>query len=159
MFAFGITLYEMFSSELPYPNRPLEQIMYLVGRGLLLPDFSQCRSMTPTLAIEAMKQVRRTFCCLRSAHPFLVEPQCVTKTPSDRPPFSTLAGRMDELARKTPVLKRSGSDTVIRLRKPGGGSQLSIGGDNTWTPRPLSIRRNMTAATLAGHNVQKNKEE
>lgn len=70
-FAFGIVLYELFANALPYKGHPIETIMYMVGRGLMHPDFAALENATPA----AMKDI---LC------------ECIEREPSARPNFEDL---------------------------------------------------------------------
>lgn len=112
VYAFGVVLYEVFSSTLPYPGCSAEQIMYMVGRGLMSPDMSRLRADTPQPGIKLMQR-------------------CLKREVSERPTIGELLKRIGKLIRATPVLQRSGSDTVIHAKD----------GNQHWTPRPLSLKR------------------
>ncbi|KAJ1348146.1 Raf serine/threonine-protein kinase [Parelaphostrongylus tenuis] len=48
VYSFGIVMYEVLSSSLPYSNiNNRDQILFMVGRGYLRPDVSKIRSDTP----------------------------------------------------------------------------------------------------------------
>jgi serine/threonine protein kinase len=48
VYSFGIVLYELFSSSLPYTEiRSRDQILFMVGSGRLKPDMKKIRSDVP----------------------------------------------------------------------------------------------------------------
>lgn len=48
VYAFGIVLYELLTNSLPYSHiKNKDQILFMVGQGLLRPDFNKLRSDTP----------------------------------------------------------------------------------------------------------------
>ncbi|KAF5401733.1 Serine/threonine-protein kinase-transforming protein Rmil [Paragonimus heterotremus] len=99
VYAFGIVVCELITGQLPYSrynNR--DQILFLVGRGLLKPDISEARSDIPPalrrLAIE-----------------------CCSFERDDRPPFSQIHQRLDSLYRSMPKLHRCASEPSMNAMR------------------------------------------
>eukprot|EP00053_Salpingoeca_punica_P019953 m.205065 g.205065 ORF g.205065 m.205065 type:complete len:839 (-) comp17754_c4_seq1:286-2802(-) len=125
VYSFGIVLFEIFSSKLPYVGRPAQQIMFLVGRNMLRPDLNDLRPDCPL-----------------QGHRVIL--QCLRKEINERPTFRELVAVLDGMKRVTPTLQRSGSDTVIQSVERSRQSVAQV-----WVPRPLSIRRRESGERLA----------
>eukprot|EP00039_Didymoeca_costata_P007023 m.95624 g.95624 ORF g.95624 m.95624 type:complete len:555 (-) comp13504_c0_seq3:131-1795(-) len=103
VYAFGIVMFEVFAGQLPYKGKVMEQIVFLVGRGLLKPDFSQLKKVP---AIKAIQKI--------------IE-QCVATKPADRPDFTLLRSKFDDLIKKTPVVSEKKAPRIKKTQslKPG----------------------------------------
>ncbi|XP_071815988.1 serine/threonine-protein kinase A-Raf-like isoform X2 [Apostichopus japonicus] len=92
VFAFGIVLYELMTGSLPYSNiSNKDQIIWMVGRGILSPDATRIRNDVP-------KALRRLFldCC---------------KTQRDeRPLFPQILAALEGLAKSLPKIHKSSSE-------------------------------------------------
>ncbi|KAF7638156.1 hypothetical protein Mgra_00002381 [Meloidogyne graminicola] len=96
VYAFGICLYELLTSKLPYDNiKDRDQILFMVGSGLLRPNIKNLRSDTP-------KQLKSVF------------EQCIRFKYSERPEFRVIYSILDEL--RLPKLKKSTSEPNLNLR-------------------------------------------
>ncbi|XP_069484903.1 serine/threonine-protein kinase B-raf isoform X1 [Ambystoma mexicanum] len=95
VYAFGIVLYELMSSQLPYSNiNNRDQIIFMVGRGYLSPDLSRVRSNCP----KAMKRLMA---------------DCLKKKRDERPLFPQLLASIELLARSLPKIHRSASEPSL----------------------------------------------
>lgn len=95
VYAFGVVLYELFASQLPYSNiNNKDQILFMVGRGYLRPDLSNLMTTTP-------KVLRR-----------LVE-DCLKVNREDRPLFRQILASLEGLIRTLPKIHRSTSEPFL----------------------------------------------
>lgn len=92
VYAFGIVMFELLAMQLPYSHiNNKDQILYMVGRGYLKPDLTQCRSDTPA----ALRRLVET---------------CIRFEREDRPLFRQIHASIDSYARNQPKLHRSTSE-------------------------------------------------
>ncbi|KAJ1520971.1 hypothetical protein ONE63_004045 [Megalurothrips usitatus] len=95
VYAFGIVLYELFASQLPYSHiNNKDQILFMVGRGYLRPDLSNLMAPTP-------KVLRR-----------LIE-DCLKVNRDDRPLFRQILASLEGLIRTLPKIHRSTSEPFL----------------------------------------------
>ncbi|XP_053574977.1 serine/threonine-protein kinase B-raf [Bombina bombina] len=95
VYAFGIVLYELMTSQLPYSNiNNRDQIIFMVGRGYLSPDLSKIRSNCP----KAMKRLMA---------------DCLKKKRDERPLFPQILASIELLARSLPKIHRSASEPSL----------------------------------------------
>ncbi|XP_069823441.1 serine/threonine-protein kinase B-raf isoform X2 [Dendropsophus ebraccatus] len=95
VYAFGIVLYELMTSQLPYQNiNNRDQIIFMVGRGYLSPDLSKVRSNCP----KAMKRLMA---------------DCLKKKRDERPLFPQILASIELLARSLPKIHRSASEPSL----------------------------------------------
>jgi len=99
VYAFGIVFYELLTGQLPYAQGPdnKDQIVFMVGCGLLRPNLDNLRSDTP-------KALRR-----------LVE-DCIKLARDDRPLFRQILASLDNLIRSLPKIHRSASEPNLNSR-------------------------------------------
>lgn len=91
VYAFGIVLYELMSSSLPYSEYDsLDQIMYMVGRGYLKPNEEWIDDSVPS----TMKKLYRL---------------SIDHKPEIRPNFSKMLNKLNKIYRTIPKLDRSAS--------------------------------------------------
>ncbi|KAL7064388.1 hypothetical protein AAHC03_05349 [Spirometra sp. Aus1] len=96
VYAFGIVVYELITGQLPFRgHHDRDQILFLVGKGLLKPDLSIVRSDVPA-------ELRR-----------IVAEACSFNR-DDRPSFSQLHERLDEFYRSLKKLHRCYSEPSIK---------------------------------------------
>lgn len=92
VYAFGIVMYELLAECLPYRNiSNKDQILFMVGRGLLRPDMSQVRSDAP----QALKRLAE---------------DCIKYSPKERPLFRPLLNMLENMLRTLPKIHRSASE-------------------------------------------------
>lgn len=95
VYAFGVVLYELFASQLPYSNiNNKDQILFMVGRGYLRPDLSNLMTPTP-------KVLKR-----------LIE-DCLKVNREDRPLFRQILASLEGLIRTLPKIHRSTSEPSL----------------------------------------------
>ncbi|XP_018419434.1 PREDICTED: serine/threonine-protein kinase B-raf [Nanorana parkeri] len=95
VYAFGIVQYELMTGQLPYQNiNNRDQIIFMVGRGYLSPDFSKVRSNCP----KAMKRLMA---------------DCLKKKRDERPLFPQILASIELLARSLPKIHRSASEPSL----------------------------------------------
>ncbi|XP_064554950.1 raf homolog serine/threonine-protein kinase Raf [Drosophila montana] len=92
VYAFGIVMYELLAECLPYRNiSNKDQILFMVGRGLLRPDMTQVRSDAP----QALKRLAE---------------DCIKYNPKERPLFRPLLNMLENMLRTLPKIHRSASE-------------------------------------------------
>ncbi|XP_017852613.1 raf homolog serine/threonine-protein kinase Raf isoform X2 [Drosophila busckii] len=92
VYAFGIVMYELLAECLPYckiSNK--DQILFMVGRGLLRPDMTLVRSDAP----QALKRLAE---------------DCIKYNPKERPLFRPLLNMLENMLRTLPKIHRSASE-------------------------------------------------
>ncbi|KAM3956601.1 raf homolog serine/threonine-protein kinase Raf-like [Aphomia sociella] len=104
VYAYGVVLYELLAGELPYAHlNNKDQILWLVGRGLLRPDARRLRPDGP----PALKRLAR---------------DCTAFERELRPQFRQILTALESLLRALPKITRSASE-------PGAGRPLHASDD------------------------------
>ncbi|XP_037038545.1 raf homolog serine/threonine-protein kinase Raf isoform X2 [Bradysia coprophila] len=92
VYAFGIVMYELLSEQLPYNHiNNKDQILFMVGRGLLRPDISKVRSDCP----QALKRLAE---------------DCIKFNRDERPLFRLILNMLENMLRTLPKIHRSASE-------------------------------------------------
>lgn len=95
VYAYGIVLYELFSGELPYgPDKDMDQILFMVGRGRMRPDLDNLHSETP----KALKRLTE---------------DCTKFNREERPLFRQILASLESLSRALPKIQRSTSEPTL----------------------------------------------
>ncbi|XP_020608969.1 serine/threonine-protein kinase A-Raf-like [Orbicella faveolata] len=115
IYAYGIVLYELLTSTLPYAHvGNKDQILYMVGRGYLKPDLSKVRSDIP-----------------KSFKKLLID--CIKFSRDERPLFPQVLGTLESLIRSMPKIHRSASEPCS-LNRAGKMSEVGFFGAPPETP-------------------------
>jgi B-Raf proto-oncogene serine/threonine-protein kinase len=92
VYSFGIVLYELLTEQLPYCHiNNKDQILFMVGRGLLRPDLSRVRSDCP----QALKRCAE---------------DCIKFSFCERPLFRLLLNMLENILKTLPKFHRSASE-------------------------------------------------
>jgi len=95
VYAFGIVMFELFTQQLPYSNiNNKDQILFMVGRGVLQPDLSKCRKDTPKAMIRLIED-------------------CIVFNKEERPLFRQILATLESLSRSLPKIHRSTSEPTL----------------------------------------------
>ncbi|KAL9972799.1 hypothetical protein ACROYT_G019175 [Oculina patagonica] len=116
IYAYGIVLYELLTSSLPYPHvGNKDQILYMVGRGYLKPDLSKVRSDIP-----------------KSFKKLLID--CIKFNRDERPLFTQVLAILESLIRSMPKINRSASEPCSLNRAGKNMSEIGFFGAPPETP-------------------------
>ncbi|XP_068104778.1 serine/threonine-protein kinase A-Raf [Hyperolius riggenbachi] len=95
VYAYGVVLYELMAGLLPYANiNNRDQIIFMVGRGYLSPDFSKVSNNCP----KAMRRLLES---------------CLKFKRDERPLFPQILSSIELLQRSLPKLERSASEPSL----------------------------------------------
>jgi serine/threonine protein kinase len=93
VYSFGICLYELLTGLLPYDDiKNRDQIMFMVGSGLLRPHMDNIRTDTPRRLLKLLEQ-------------------CIRYSRDDRPEFKCIYTILDTI--RLPKLKKSASEPIL----------------------------------------------
>jgi len=118
VYAFGIVLYELLTSTLPYAHiSNKDQILFMVGRGFLKPDMERLRTDSP-------KALRRLL------------QDCLSYSRENRPNFRQVLVGLENLMSNLPKIHRSLSEPILnRTNLQFQGDELLSGGDGCSSPK------------------------
>ncbi|XP_052779440.1 serine/threonine-protein kinase B-raf-like isoform X6 [Mya arenaria] len=95
VYAFGIVLYELMTTQLPYSHiNNKDQILFMVGKGYLLPDVSKVRNDCSKALIRLMQD-------------------CCTYDREKRPLFPQILASLEMLVSSLPKIGRSRSEPIM----------------------------------------------
>lgn len=95
IYAFGIVMYELLSSSLPYTNiGHKDLLLYRIGRGYLKPDEDKIRADCP-------KSLRKLY------------KECITFEREERPGFNVILSTLEKISLALPTITRSISDPTL----------------------------------------------
>ncbi|XP_064631999.1 serine/threonine-protein kinase B-raf-like isoform X5 [Lineus longissimus] len=100
MYAFGIVMYELMTTMLPYCHiNNKDQILFMVGKGYLRPDMTLVRKDTP----KAFKRLYQ---------------DCIKFARDERPLFPQVLASLENLVRSLPKIHRSASEPTLNRTHP-----------------------------------------
>ncbi|CAM6002054.1 unnamed protein product [Sphagnum balticum] len=96
VYAFGVVLFELMTSSLPYTHlsQSKDAILFMVGRGLLRPDLTLAPPETPKALIR-------------------LAADCLQLKRDDRPLFRSILASLEQLVRSLPRIHRSASEPML----------------------------------------------
>ncbi|XP_045507699.1 raf homolog serine/threonine-protein kinase Raf isoform X1 [Colias croceus] len=98
VYSYGVVLFELLAGELPYAHlNNKDQILWMVGRGLLRPDARKVRQ-------DAPRALRRLF------------DECVQFARERRPQFRQILAALEAMLRALPKITRSASEPLLGPR-------------------------------------------
>ncbi|KAG6457772.1 raf homolog serine/threonine-protein kinase Raf [Manduca sexta] len=116
VYAYGIVLYELMAGELPYAHlNNKDQILWMVGRGLLKPDSRRLRQ-------DAPQQLKRTF------------EDCIVFDRESRPLFRQILATLEAILRLIPKITRSASEPTMSRQLHTSDDYLSYSCASPKTP-------------------------
>lgn len=115
VYAYGIVLFELVSSQLPYKIRERDQIMYMVGNGILRPDISLARKDTPRDFTKLLEE-------------------CISYNPDKRPLFPEILADVEGLVKRLPKLTKSVSEPTLSRSFFGDESDYAYNCTSPRTP-------------------------
>ena len=95
IYAFGIVMYELISSSLPYSNiGHKDTLLYMIGRGYIKPEEHNIRTDCP----KSLKKLYK---------------ECITFKREERPGFTTILSTLEKISITLPTITRSISDPTL----------------------------------------------
>lgn len=116
VYAYGIVLYELLAVELPYAHlNNKDQILWMVGRGLLRPDANRIRQDAP----QALKRLFE---------------DCIKFDREQRPLFRQILASLESMLRAMPKITRSASEPSLNRQLHASDDYLSYSCASPKTP-------------------------
>ncbi|TMS39140.1 hypothetical protein L596_005712 [Steinernema carpocapsae] len=120
VYSYGIVLYELLASELPYGQmKDKDVIFFLVGRGQLKPDMRKLRRDTSKLFVALLDQ-------------------CIQFNREDRKEFPQILAQLDNISVKLPKLKKSISDPNLYSHRGRPAQEFIYSAASPNTPKMSS---------------------
>jgi len=118
VYSFGICLYELLTSSLPYDDiKNRDQILFMVGSGILRPNMKNLRNDTPRQLKQLLKE-------------------CIQFQPLNRPEFRLIYQTLDSI--RLPKLKKSASEPFLASNRYRGVDDET---NNTASPKMIQAHR------------------
>ncbi|CAH2100444.1 unnamed protein product [Euphydryas editha] len=116
VYAYGIVLFEFMAGELPYSHlNNKDQILWMVGRGLLRPDIRRLRQDAP----QALKRLFE---------------DCIKFDREQRPLFRQILASLESMLRAMPKITRSASEPSLNRQLHASDDYLSYSCASPKTP-------------------------
>ncbi|CAG5034880.1 unnamed protein product [Parnassius apollo] len=116
VYAYGVVLYELMAGELPYAHlNNKDQILWMVGRGLLRPDARRLRQDAP----QALKRLFE---------------DCIKFDREQRPLFRQILASLESMLRAMPKITRSASEPSVNRQLHASDDYLSYSCASPKTP-------------------------
>ncbi|XP_049887939.1 raf homolog serine/threonine-protein kinase Raf isoform X3 [Pectinophora gossypiella] len=116
VYAYGVVLYELMAAELPYAHlNNKDQILWMVGRGLLKPDVRRLRQDAP----QALKRLFE---------------DCIKFDREQRPLFRQILASLEGMLRAMPKITRSASEPTLSRQLHGSDDYLAYSCASPKTP-------------------------
>jgi len=129
VYAFGIVLYELLTSTLPYCHvSNKDQILFMVGRGFLKPDPAKLRPDTP----KALRRLLET---------------CLSYSRDNRSNFRNVLVSLENLMSSLPKIHRSLSEPILNRTNLQNEDLFSANCSSPKTP----VNANLSSFTFGSH--------
>ncbi|KAI8429405.1 hypothetical protein MSG28_000048 [Choristoneura fumiferana] len=134
VYAFGIVLYELMAQTLPYNNlNNKDQILWMVGRGLLTPDPRYLRQDAP----QALKRLFN---------------DCIKFDREQRPLFRQILASLEAMLRAMPKITRSASEPNMNRQLHASDDYLSYSCASPKTPVNFQFNNDTNFPAFYGPN-------